>query len=91
MPPLDILLWFLSTFYLSHAITNTSGPFQAFSWARTHIPHGGLLSCIVCIAPYIAALLLLSYQFTSIIIYICAAAGASVLAYRWTGGAHTQP
>lgn len=35
-----LLIIALSTWYLSHALTATSGPGNIFAWARENIPHG---------------------------------------------------
>lgn len=84
---LDLLIITLATFYAAHAVTNTSGPFHVFLWLREHIPHGKLLSCFVCAAPWFALLfaLLMTTSFVFLTEWF-ALAGAAVFLWRFTGG-----
>ncbi len=89
MSPLDLLLLALATFYASYALSSTHGPFGAFEWLRGHLPLGGAMACLVCLSVWLAAVfyLLLPTPLYPVIA-ILALAGASVLLYRYTGGAH---
>jgi hypothetical protein len=89
MQPLDLLLIALATFYLAHAVSSTYGPWHVFEWLRDHLPLGGLTQCLVCLSPWSAGLfygLLLTPA--APLVWILAAAGLSVLAWRYTGGDH---
>lgn len=55
----DLLVSSLAAWYVSYAVTSTYGPFGVFDWLRTHLPHGGLLDCPVCLAFWAALVLLL--------------------------------
>jgi hypothetical protein len=87
MQPLDLLLTSLASFYVAYAVSSTHGPFHAFAWLRANVSIGGLLECLVCLSPW-AALLFLWLLTTpySWIAWLFAAAGASVLLWRYTGG-----
>lgn len=89
MSTLDLVLLALATFYAAHAIANTHGPFGAFETLRTRLPLGGLTSCMVCLSVWAAALFYLALLVGATwLVWIFAAAGASVFAYRYTGGDH---
>lgn len=91
MSPLDLLLTGLAAFYVSYAISNTSGPFHVFDWLKEHVPLGGLTSCIICLSPWSGALFywLLTTP-AAWIVWVFAGAGFSVFVYRYTGGQHTS-
>lgn len=89
MNALDLLLLTLATFYAAHAVANTHGPFGAFDDLRARLPLGGLTSCMVCLSPWAGALFYLALVAGAAwVVWIFAAAGASVFAYRYTGGEH---
>ena len=86
MQPFDLLLISLATFYLAYAISGTHGPFHIFELMRTRFPIGGLTECLVCLSPWLAllfAVLLLTPL--AFFVWILAAAGISVLLWRYTG------
>ncbi len=87
MTSLNLLVLALATFYTSYAISATRGPWHIFSWLRTHLPLGGLTTCLVCISPWLAALFyVLLLTPLAVIVYVLSAGGASVLLWRYTGG-----
>lgn len=86
---LDLIVLALATFYVAHALANTHGPFGAFGDLRQKLPLGGLTSCMVCLSPWAAAIFYLMLTTGSgWVVWIFAVAGASVFAFRWTGGDH---
>jgi len=86
MQPLDLLIISLAAFYLAYAISSTDGPFSVFVWLRAHVALGGLTKCLVCLSPWLAAVFYLIQQTPAAwIVWIFAAAGASVLLWRYTG------
>lgn len=89
MQPFDFFALALATFYAAYAVSNTHGPFKVFVWLREHLPLGGLTGCIVCLSPWMAALFY-AVLLTPVapLVYIIAAGGLSLFAYRWTGGAN---
>lgn len=79
----------LATFYVAHAVANTHGPFGAFEDLRARLPLGGLSSCMVCLSPWAGGFFYLMLVLGATwIVWIFAAAGASVFLYRWTGADH---
>ncbi len=78
----------LATFYVAYAISNTHGPFGIFKWLKLNVPLGGLTECIVCLAPWCAALLWWLMGAVPIIVWFLAVSGAVTLAWRYTGGSH---
>ncbi len=87
MTPLDFLLIALSSFYVAYAVANTHGPFRVFETLRARVPLGGLTACLVCLSPWAAALFyFLLTTPAAWLVWVMAAAGASVFVWRWTGG-----
>ncbi len=87
MLPLDLIILALATFYLSHAISASYGPWHVFEWLRVHLPLGGLTACLVCLSVWLAAALYILMQTPLMpVVYVLAIAGLSVLAWRYTGG-----
>ncbi len=88
MQPLDLVAIALATFYVAVAMTK-SGPWRVFDRLRDRLPHGGLLSCAVCLSVWISvAFYVLSLAGLAVVVYAIAPAGAAVLAWRYTGGDH---
>lgn len=88
MSLLDLVLLMLATWYLSYAITKTHGPLGAFNWIRVRAPLGGLTTCIVCLAPWLALLFYLALVYLPVVVYPFAAGGGAILLHRYTGGDH---
>lgn len=89
MQPLNFLILILATFYIAHAMTSTHGPAGLFTRLRERYPAGGLTTCLVCLSPWAAGVLwVMLLTPADILVWLLAAAGASVLLYRYTGGAH---
>lgn len=89
MTALDLVLLALATFYVAHAVSSMHGPFGAFETLRTRLPLGGLTGCMVCLSFWSGAFFYLMLLLNAVwLVWIAAAAGASVLLYRYTGGAH---
>lgn len=83
---LDFLILSAATLYLSYALTKTHGPFHLFEKTRERFPLGGLTTCIVCSAPWIAAVcygLLLTPL--KIVVYAAAVAGLAMFAAFYNG------
>ena len=89
MPPFDAVMVALATFYASYVLTNTKGPFDAFLRLRERFPMGGLLTCIYCVALWLAlAFYGLSLTPLSWLVTVFGAAGAGMFVYRFSGGQH---
>lgn len=56
---IDILLRIAATWLIAYSLVHLDGPLNVFKWIREHIPHGGLLSCIVCTATWIGVIVML--------------------------------
>lgn len=85
----DLLIVTLATFYLAYAISATHGPWHIFERLRQRLPLGGLTACLVCLSPWLAALLYsLALTQLVIVVYVLAIGGGSVLLWRYTGGEH---
>lgn len=86
MSALDLLLLSLATLYAAFALTKTHGAFGMFTWARQHIPLGGLTACIVCAAFWFAlAFYVLLQTDLNLLVWIFAAAGGAVAVAYYTG------
>jgi hypothetical protein len=72
------LIFALATFYPAFVITSSAGPFNLFANARAKLPHGGLLTCLVCLSFWTALAL---WFLPADIRYPLAAASGAVLAY----------
>lgn len=85
----DFLIIVVATWYAAHAVTGTSGPFALFVRLRRALPLGGLVSCIVCFAPW-AALVLWALYLTPArpAVVVLAIAGAALMLGAWTGARH---
>jgi hypothetical protein len=91
MTPFNFIIYACATWYISYVITAQSGPFDLLEKARDKVD--GLLSCIYCIAPYIAALVYAVGEYHESIGYpvVCgfAIAGLSLMLRSYTGaGVH---
>lgn len=84
---LDFTLIALATLYLSEIITSKEGPFGVFAKLRA-LPSMGLFRCVWCTAPYVALLMLGTYQLFSPIVWIFAIAGLALALRSYTGVAH---
>lgn len=89
MTLLDFIALALFAWYASYVLIKTSGPFDVFTRVRKITTMGGLLACQYCLIVWMA---LLGYVIlvspVAPIAYVSAAAGAGMLAHRWTGGDH---
>ena len=86
MTPLDLLIVALATFYVAYAVSWSHGPWNVFVWLREHLPLGGLTACLVCLAPWLAALFyVLMFTPLYVAVNVLAIAGTSVLLWRYTG------
>ena len=74
-----------ATWYAAYAPTSTHGPFKVFEWLRHTIPHGGLLSCPVCLAFWVALILVTVTIGHIDIVLTWAVAGLAMLAHGITG------
>ncbi len=87
MPEFDFLIYASATWYLSYVITAQSGPFSILEKMRQRM--GGLLSCIYCIAPYIAGIVYVVARHNESIGYplvcIFAVAGFAMMLRSYTG------
>lgn len=72
-----------ATWYVAYAVTSTHGPFNAFEWARKHLPHGGLLTCPVCLAFWTALVLVIVPY--GVVIDALAIAGIAMLLHGYAG------
>ena len=87
MQPFELIVLALATFYAAHAISASYGPWHVFEWLRVHLPLGGLTACLVCLSVWLALAFYLLMQTPLLpLVQIFAAAGASVLVWRYTGG-----
>lgn len=85
---LDVLLITAATLYLAEIITSKDGPFGILKRLRELPSVGvGLLSCIWCLAPWIAGLVIIAYVVFSPMVWIFAVAGLA-LALRSYSGVH---
>lgn len=73
-----------ATFYFAHAVVNTHGLFNLFDTLRTHLPHGGLLTCFTCSAFWLGLLAALVLGEPAVV--GVGAAGVAVFLYRYSGG-----
>lgn len=89
LQPFDFMILSLATFYAAYVLVQTKGPFGYFQWLRENVMHGGLLTCIYCATVWIGGIFyLLWLAHLEPICYVFAGAGAAMLLYRYTGGAH---
>lgn len=79
----DLLIITLATWYVSYAVSSTHGMFGIFERARKSLPHGGLLDCPVCLAFWVALILLLVPM--GVVVQALAVAGAAMLAHSASG------
>ncbi len=87
MTPLDLLILALFAWYVSFVLIKTDGPLKLFLRLRTLTTIGGLLLCIWCLCPWVAALGYLLMQTALFpIVYIGAAAGGAMFLHRYSGG-----
>lgn len=86
MQPLDFIIYATATWYLSYVITAQDGPFSILEKMRQRM--GGLLSCIYCIAPYIAGIVYVVSRHEEVgypLVCIFAIAGFSLMLRSYTG------
>lgn len=57
MTPIELLTYAAASWYVAYAVVNTSGPFKVFEWLRAHLSLGGLTTCIICLAVWVALIL----------------------------------
>lgn len=89
MTPTDLFVLALATAYSAHVISSTEGPFAVFAWVRSHLPLGGLTTCVYCLAPWCAgALWALMLTPLSPLVWVLAVAGAALMLTSWTGMKH---
>jgi hypothetical protein len=87
MSEFDFIIYALATWYISYIITAQSGPFDILEKMRQRM--GGLLSCIYCVAPYVAGIVYVVARNNESIGYplvvIFAIAGLSLMLRSYTG------
>ena len=79
----DLVIIALATWYVAYAVTSTHGPGGVFDWLRSHVKHGGLLGCPVCLALWAALVLLIVPM--GIVTQALAVAGAAMLLHGIAG------
>ena len=86
MDGLSLAIIALATGYWAFALTKTHGPFGVFAWLREHAPLGGLTTCPVCLAFWLALLfwLLMPTPAAPLVTVSAMAGGATLLGY-YTG------
>lgn len=90
MTPFDLLILALATWYLAHALTKTRGPFNLFATLRGRFHLGGLTSCPVCAAPWMAgALFLLGDTPLQPLVVVLAIAGGALMLGSYSGASHS--
>ena len=77
-----------ATWYLAYAITSTHGPFGIFDKARKVTALGGLLECPICLAPWIAFILLNAPY--GVLTQAFAVAGVAMILHGWSGWRFAQ-
>ena len=82
MTPFELLTLSAASWYIAYALTATHGPFNVFLWIREHIPLGGLTSCIICLAPWVAAALYLLH--IDALTNVLAIAGVALWAHSYS-------
>ena len=87
MTPLNLILIAAFAWYTSYVLIRTHGPFGLFARLRSVTTIGGLLECQYCLIVWMAAL---GYGVMTTalapLVMIGAAAGAGMMAHRYTGG-----
>lgn len=86
MTPLDLITLALFTWLVSYMLIKTTGPFRVFERLRRVTTVGGLLLCIVCLSPWVAALgyVVLQSPFAPLV-QIMAAAALGLWGSKYTG------
>jgi hypothetical protein len=85
----DLLILALATWWFTHAVVKTHGPFHIFERFRARFPLGGLTTCMHCAAVWVALLLWLIWQTPAQpVVYFPAVAGAALMLGTYTGAAH---
>lgn len=86
LQPFDLIVIALATLYLSYALTKTHGPFEVFATIRTKLPLGGLTTCMVCAAFWLAAAFYLLWLTPlQSLVYVFAVAGGAVTLGNYVG------
>ena len=90
----DFISHVLATWYLSYILTAQNGPFLILARLREVSMFKGLLSCIYCVAPYVALGVYLAAKNGSLGapgVRILAIAGGALMARSFTGaGMHDR-
>lgn len=90
MTPFDLLILVLATWYVDHAVINTHGPFNVFATLRGRFRLGGLTTCMVCAAPWIAAVLyLVARTPLQPLVVLLAIAGGALMLGSYSGATHS--
>lgn len=84
----DAILLMLAAWYLTEVVSNKTGPFKVFYYARTRLNHGGLLTCGYCLIVWITPLLLIVYVYLPCLIWPFALAGGALMLRAYTGVKH---
>lgn len=79
-----------ATWYGAYAPTSTHGPFNVFEWLRKTIPHGGLLVCPVCLAFWIALILVWVTIGHIDLVLTLGFAGLAMILHSWSGWRFAQ-
>lgn len=85
---LDLLIITFAAWYVAYAVTSTHGPFTVFERIRKVTTLGGLLTCPVCLAPWVALALLLAPM--GVVTQALAAAGLAMILHGWSGWRFAQ-
>lgn len=88
MTLIDLLILAAACWYAAYVITSSDGPFAVFKRLRALLPLGGLTTCIVCLAFWIAQLL--AYVSGHTFIEGLAIAGLCLMLHRYSGWAYQQ-
>lgn len=88
---LDVLIITVATLYLAEVVTSKDGPFGVFKRLRELPSVGvGFLSCIWCVAPWMAVgVLAIYYLVWSVLVWPFAIAGLALALRSYTGVQHS--
>lgn len=84
MDALTLLILSCAVWYIAYAVTSTHGAFKMFERLRK-LPHGGLLDCPVCLAFWVALIVVTLTLQRVDLVQVLAVAGASMLLHSACG------
>lgn len=77
-----------ASWYIAFAVSSSKGPFSFFESIRLYLPLGGLTSCIICLMPWVAIIIIYLLTGRVLVLEALAASGVALWIHAYSSWVH---